>query len=119
WTDDDESSAKPLLRTAMTSLWSPKIESACVAIARADTWKTAGVNSPAILNMLGIISSRPWLAVNVVASPPACRAPCTVPAAPPSLCISTTVGTAPHRFGRPSPDQASADSAMPDDGVIG
>ena len=43
----------------MTSLWSPKIDSACVAIVRAATWMTAGVSSPAILNMLGIISSRP------------------------------------------------------------
>ena len=64
------------------------------------TWKTAGVSSPAILNMLGIISSRPWLAVNVVASPPPCSAPCTAPAAPASLCISTTDGTVPQRFGR-------------------
>ena len=118
-TDDDESSAKPVERTAMTSLWSPKIDSACVATARAVTWKTAGVSSPAILNMFGIISSRPWLAVNVVASPPACSAPWTAPAAPPSLCISTTDGTAPQRFGRWAADHASADSAIPEDGVIG
>ncbi len=51
----------------MTSLWSPKIESACVARVRAATWMTAGVSSPAILNMLGIIRSRPCDAVNVVA----------------------------------------------------
>ena len=51
----------------MTSLWSPKIDRACVAIVRAATWITAGVSSPAILNMLGIISSRPCDAVNVVA----------------------------------------------------
>ena len=90
-----------------------------MATARAVTWKTAGVSSPAILNMFGIISSSPWLAVNVVASPPPCSAPCTAPAAPPSLCISTTDGTAPHRFGRPAADHASAASAMLDDGVIG
>ena len=70
--------------------------------ARAATWKTAGVSSPAILYMLGIISSRPCDAVNVVASAPACSAPCTAPAAPPSLCISTTAGTVPQRFGRPA-----------------
>ena len=51
----------------MTSLWSPKIDSAWVAMARAATWITAGVSSPAILNMLGSISSRPCDAVNVVA----------------------------------------------------
>ena len=43
----------------MTSEWSPKMFSAWVATARADTWKTLGSSSPAILYMLGIISSRP------------------------------------------------------------
>ena len=56
---------------------------------------TVEVSSPAILYMLGIISSRPWEAVNVVLSAPPCRAPCRAPAAPPSDCISTTVGTMP------------------------
>ena len=46
--------------------------------------------------MLGIISSRPCDAVKVVASEPACKAPCSAPAAPPSLCISITVGTVPQ-----------------------
>ena len=50
----------------MTSLWSPKIESACVAIARAATCITNGVSSPAILNMSGSISSSPCDAVKVV-----------------------------------------------------
>ena len=58
-TEADESIAHPVVRTCMTSLWSPKIDSACVATVRAETWMTAGVSSPAILNMLGIISSRP------------------------------------------------------------
>ena len=49
----------PVDRAAITSLWSPKIESACAASERATTWKTAGVSSPAILYMLGIISSSP------------------------------------------------------------
>ncbi len=31
--------------------------------ARAETWMTPGSSSPAILYMLGIISSRPWEAV--------------------------------------------------------
>jgi hypothetical protein len=44
----------------MTSWWSPKIDSPWVASERAATWKTVEVSSPAILYMLGIISSRPW-----------------------------------------------------------
>ena len=77
------------------------MESACVASARAAMWNTVEVSSPAILNMLGIISSRPCEAVKVVDSDPACKAPWTAPAAPPSLCISTTVGTVPQMFGLP------------------
>jgi hypothetical protein len=41
--------AKPVWRAAITSLWSPKIDSAWVARARAATCTTAGVSSPAIL----------------------------------------------------------------------
>ena len=89
------------MRAAITSLWSPKMLSAWVATERAATWMTAGDSSPAILNMLGSISNRPWLDVNVVASAPRANAPCSAPAAPASLSISTTVGTAPHRFVRP------------------
>ena len=55
--------AKPVARHAITSEWSPKIDSDCAAKARAVTWKTHGSISPAILYMLGIISRRPWLAV--------------------------------------------------------
>ncbi len=57
------SMAKPVWRQAMTSEWSPKMFSAWVDTVRADTWNTAGSSSPAILYMLGIISSRPWEAV--------------------------------------------------------
>ncbi len=71
-------------------------------MARAVTWKTAGSSSPAILNMLGIISSRPCDAVNVVASEPVCSAPWTLPTAPPSLCNATTDGMVPQRFFLPS-----------------
>ena len=78
----EQSRAKPVGRTAMTSLWSPKMESAWVASDRAATCKTARVSSPAILYMFGIISSRPCEAVNVVARAPACKAPWTAPAAP-------------------------------------
>ena len=69
--------------------------------------------------MFGIISRRPWEAVNVVASAPLCSAPCKAPAAPPSLCISTTTGTVPQTFGRSWLDHSSASSAIVDDGVIG
>ena len=119
WTDAEASSAKPVWRTAITSEWSPKIDSPCAASERAATCSTAGVSSPAILYMFGIISSRPCEAVNVVASAPLCSAPCSAPAAPPSLCISTTAGTVPQTFGRPWLDHSSASSAIGDDGVIG
>ena len=92
--------AQPVLRQAITSLWSPKIDKACVATERAAMWKTVGVSSPAILNISGIIKSRPCEAVNVVHSAPAWRAPWTAAAAPASLCISMTSGTLPKMFGR-------------------
>ncbi len=119
WTDPAASIAKPVPRQAITSEWSPKIESACVASVRAATCIVNGVSSPAILYMFGIMRSRPCDAVNVVASAPAWRAPCTAPAAPPSDCISTTSGTWPQMFGRPFADHASANSPIGDEGVIG
>ena len=118
-TDAEASCANPVCRTAITSEWSPKMDSPCAASDRAATCSTAGVSSPAILYMFGIISSRPCDAVNVVASAPFCSAPCRAPAAPPSLCISTTDGTAPQMLGRPWLDHSSASSAIGDDGVIG
>ena len=57
--------------------------------------------------------------VHGVVSAPVCSAPCAVPAAPPSLCISTMSGTWPQIFGLPSADQMSAISAIGEDGVIG
>ena len=119
WTEDEESSANPVWRTAITSAWSPKIDSPWAASDRAATCSTAGVSSPAILYMFGIMRSRPCDAVNVVASAPLCSAPCSAPAAPPSLCISTTVGTVPQRLGLLWLAHSSASSAMVDDGVIG
>ncbi len=118
-TEAEASSAKPVWRTAITSEWSPKIESPCAASERAATWSTAGVSSPAILYMFGIISSSPCEAVNVVASAPLCSAPCSAPAAPPSLCISTTAGTLPQTLGRSWLDHSSASSAIGEEGVIG
>ena len=119
WTELAASIAQPVLRQAITSLWSPKIDRACVASVRAETWKTVGVNSPAILNMLGIISSRPCEAVNVVVSAPACSAPWTAPAAPASLCISITSGTVPKMFLRPGRRPGIGQLAHADEGVIG
>ena len=93
--------------------------SAWVATVRAATWITAGVSSPAILYMFGSISSSPWDAVNVAPSAPFVTAPCRAPAAPASDWSSMTSGTAPHRLVRPAADQASADSPIAEDGVIG
>ena len=115
----EASMAKPVARVAITSECSPKIESAEVAIERAATWKTVAVNSPAILNMLGIISMSPCDAVKVVVIAPDCSEPCTAPAAPPSLCISCTTGRLPQMFFTPSAAHWSASSAIVDDGVIG
>ncbi len=115
----EASIAQPVLLAAITSLWSPKIDSAWVASDRAATWITAGVSSPAILNIFGSIRSRPCDEVNVVASEPPRSAPWTVPAAPASLCISMTSGTVPKRLGRPPADHASAISPIGEAGVIG
>ena len=111
--------AKPVCRQAITSEWSPKIERAWVATVRADTCMQNEVSSPAILNMFGIISSRPCDAVNVVVRAPACSAPWTAPAAPPSDCISVTCGTVPQMFFMPLADHSSAHSPMLEEGVMG
>jgi hypothetical protein len=87
--------------------------------ARAAMWNTVLVSSPAILYMLGIISRSPCDAVKVVESEPACKAPWQAPAAPPSLCISITVGTVPQMLVFCSADHWSAHSPMLDDGVMG
>ena len=104
-TELEQSIAQPVMRAAITSEWSPKIDSACVANARAATWNTVGVSSPAILNMLGIIRSRPCDAVNVVVSAPVCSAPWTAPAAPPfALHLNDVRNVAPDvlpALGRP------------------
>ena len=119
WTEPAASMAKPVDRQVMTSDWSPKIDRACVATVRAETCITKGVSSPAILNMLGIMSSRPCDAVNVVDRAPAWIAPCTAPAAPASDCISETCGTVPQMLGRPWAAHSSECSPMFEEGVIG
>jgi len=84
WTDAEAIRAKPVWRTAMTSWWSPKMDRAWAATARAVTWMTPGSTSPLILYMLGIINRSPWDAVKVVVRAPAAREPCTEAAAPAS-----------------------------------
>ena len=75
WTLPVASMANPVWRVAITSLWSPKMESACAARLRADTWNTPGNNSPDILYMLGIIKRSPWDAVKVEVRAPLCSDP--------------------------------------------
>src|SRR5262249_1585546 len=111
--------ADPVPRHAITSEWSQKIESACVATVRAATWRQNAVSSPAILYMLGIIRSRPCDAVNVVASAPACSAPCAAPAAPASDCSSAISGTAFQRLTFPRLAHSSQSSAIGLLGVMG
>jgi hypothetical protein len=119
WTEPEASIAKPVWRQAMTSEWSPKMDRAWVASARAVTCMVNGVSSPAILYMLGIIRSRPCEAVKVVARAPACSAPCTAPAAPPSDCISAISGMTPQRLVFPLLAHSSHSSAIVELGVIG
>ena len=69
--------------------------------------------------MLGIMSRSPWEAVKVVVSAPPWSDPCSAPAAPPSLCISTTEGTLPQTFRFPRLAHSSASSAIGEEGVIG
>ena len=69
--------------------------------------------------MLGSISISPCDAVKVVVSAPDWSAPCTAPAAPPSLCISCTTGTLPQMLVSPWADHSSASSAIVELGVIG
>ncbi len=118
-TDEVASMAKPVWRAAMTSWWSPKIDSDCAASARAETWNTQGSSSPAILYILGIISSRPCDAVKVEVRAPLCNEPCTAPAAPASDCISTTFTVSPNMFLRPCAAHSSTSSAMVEEGVMG
>jgi len=119
WTLPEHSRARPAPRTLMTSEWSPKMDRAWVATVRAATWKTTGASSPPTLNMTGIMSRRPWLEVKVVARAPVETAPCRAPAAPASLCISTTLGTTPNRLGLRAAAQASQASPMLEEGVMG
>ena len=119
WTDPEANSTHPVCLAAITSWWSPNIDNAEVARARALTWNTPGSNPPATLYMLGNINNKPWDAVNVVVSAPACNEPWNAPAAPASDCISTTLTFCPNIFFLPCADQSSTASAMFEDGVIG
>ena len=110
---------KPVDRQAITSLWSPKMDRAWMLSARALTWNTAGSSSPASLYMLGIISSRPWLAVKVHPRAPPCISPWSAPAAPASDCIWITRTVWPKRFFLPRAAHSSTSSAMGLEGVMG
>ena len=114
-----QSIAKPVWRQAMTSLWSPKIESAWVASARAETWSTNGRSSPAILYMFGMYRSRPCEQVNELESEPAWSEPWTAPAAPASDCISITSGTWPQMLVFCLAAHSSQNSPMGEEGVMG
>ncbi len=119
WTEPAQVMAKPVLRAAMTSLWSPKIDSDWQASERAETRNTVGSISPAILCMFGSMSIRPCDAVKVVVSAPAESAPWTAPEAPPSDCISATSTRCPKMFLRSWADHSSASSPIVEDGVMG
>ena len=105
----EQSCPNPVVRVAITSEWSPKIERACVATVRAATWKTAAVSSPAILNMLGIMRRRPWEAVNVVVNAPAWSAPCTARGAGFALHLLDHGDRAPEVSEPLAPPHASAE----------
>ena len=111
--------AKPVLRQLITSLWSPKIDSACAPTVRAATCSTPGRRSPAMRCSTGIISIRPCDDVKLVASAPVCSAPCTAAAAPASDCISISRTVWPNRFFFPFADHTSVLPAIGEDGVIG
>jgi hypothetical protein len=117
-TDAEPSIANPVDRIAITSLWSPKMDRAWVARARRDV-KDDGRQFARDLEHVRNHQQEAWLAVNVEARAPAWSSPWTAPAAPSPLCISTTAGIAPQRLGRAAAAQASAFSAMLDEGVIG
>ena len=72
-----------------------------------------------MMYMLGIISSRPWEEVKVVAMAPASAAPWRAPAAPPSDCISTRFTVWPNIFFLPAAAHSSTFSLMGEEGVMG
>lgn len=111
--------ANPVCRVAITSVWSPKMHSACLVIARAATWKTSGFSAPAMMYMLGTMSSSPWEDVNVVTLAPTSTTPWHAPAAPASDCICVTSQISPKRFLRPAPAQFATQSPMAVAGVMG
>ena len=77
------------------------------------------VSSPAILYMLGIISSRPCDAVKVVVSAPACSAPWTAPGGAAFRLHLDDLGDGAPDVLPPWADHSSAHSPMFEDGVIG
>ena len=69
--------------------------------------------------MLGIFNKSPCDAVYVVVNAPACKDPCTDPAAPASDCISTNLTGTPKIFFIPLEAHSSVYSAIGEEGVIG
>ncbi len=59
WGEEDISMPKPVIRQVITSEWSPKMDRAWALTVRQEMWNTPGRNSPPILYIGGIISSRP------------------------------------------------------------
>ena len=57
--------------------------------------------------------------MNACSQRPSLKRTMQSPAAPPSLCISMTVGTAPQMFLRPSSSTGSAHSPIGEAGVMG
>ena len=90
-----------------------------MATVRAVTWNTVEVSSPAILNMLGIISSRPCDAVKVLVRAPACKRAVDRAGGPRFALHFDDVGHGAENFLRPAAAQASGISPKPDEGVIG
>ena len=113
-TDPDASMAKPVARVAMTSEWSPKMDSAWAARERAATWMATGD-----LVHIGDHQQQSLGGGESGGQCPACTAPCTAPDAPPSLCISMISGIPPQMFFFPCADHSSENSPMGDAGVMG
>ena len=107
--------AKPVGRAAITSEWSPKMESAGGDGAGGYVEHRRS-QLPGDLVHVGEHQEQTLRCGEGGGQRPGLQLEWTAPAAPASLCISTTSGTTPQRFGLPACDQASANSPMGDAG---
>ena len=119
WALLEQSIAHPGARQAMTFSWSPKMERACVAMARAAMWNTVDVELPGDFVHVGDHEKQSLGRGKGRRERARGGRPCTAPAAPASDCISTTEGMVPQIFFVPSADSSSATSPIVDEGVIG